>query len=50
MFGDVSEERLVEEMDIAVELLKQLSPSVDDLASELSAPLDIEQCQKLVQL
>lgn len=37
-------------MDVAVEAIQLLSPLVDDLASDLSAPLDLQECKKQVRL
>lgn len=48
MHGDSKEERSIAEMDTAVDAIQLLSPIVDDLASDLPAPLDFTQCRKQV--
>ena len=46
--GDPKEERSIAEMDSAVAAIQLLSPLVDDLASDLPAPLDLSQTKKQV--
>ena len=46
--GDPKEEHSIKEMDSAVAAIQRLSPLVDDLASDLPAPLDISQTKKQV--
>jgi hypothetical protein len=46
--GDPKEERSIGEMDSAVAAVRLLSPLVDDLASDLPAPLHQSQTKKQV--
>ena len=46
--GDPKEEHSIAEMDSAVADVQLLSPLVDDLASDLPAPLDLTQSKKQV--
>ena len=46
--GDPKEECSIVEMDSAVAAIQLLSPLVDDLASDLPAPLDLSQTKKQV--
>ena len=50
LHGDAKEERCVAEMDSAVEAIRLLSPLVDELASDLPAPLDLKECKKEVRV
>lgn len=46
--GDVTSEQCVAELDEGCGLVRLLSPAVDDLACELSAPIAMETCRLLV--
>ena len=49
MYGESDKERCIREVDSAVEVIQALSPLVDDLASDLPAPLDIPATIKQVR-
>ena len=46
--GDVTNEQCITELDEGCDLVRLLSPAVDDLACELSAPIVMETCLSLV--
>lgn len=46
--GDVTNEQCVSELDEGCASVRLLSPVIDDLASELSSPVDVRVCKSMV--